>query len=61
MKCIGNCINCEQDEASKPACCQLQTLRQIILLRQELRENKREASAFGNLNTIETTDKIEEI
>lgn len=56
MKCIGNCINCEQEESSKAACCQLQTLQQLILVRKELnvlKESMRFETLAQSENAVE--------
>lgn len=52
MKCVGNCAICDL-QVDKSACCAIQTLRQIIEVKQILLEIKNK-DAFSEIPNIES-------
>lgn len=52
MKCVGNCAICDL-QVNKSACCAIQTLRQIIEVKQILLEIKNK-DAFAEIPNIES-------
>lgn len=52
MKCVGNCAICDL-QVDKSACCAIQTLRQIIEVKQILLEIKNK-DAFAEIPNIES-------
>jgi hypothetical protein len=65
MNCIGDCINCEQKEDLKIACCNIQTLKQTLLLRKEIKQLQEQISSLKNelkqtidLNDIQTPNEV---
>lgn len=52
MKCVGNCAICDL-QVDKSACCAIQTLRQIIEVKQILLEIKNK-DAFAEIPNIDS-------